>query len=150
MKITRNADVEIHYELFSKGESLENTRNEEEPVSYRHGREEILPGLEKALEGHEPGDEIRITLSAPEAYGEYSPEGLVSVPVAEMQGEAKMKPGDWITVSVADPDHDEEGELEMRVVEIHPDEIILDANHPLAGKDVTFVVEVISVNPSKG
>ena len=149
MKITRDAIVEIHYELFSKGESLENTR-EDEPVSYRHGTEEILPGLEKALEGHEPGDEVQVTLSAPEAYGEYSPEGLVSVPAQEIRSDEKMAPGDWITVSVTDDDRGEEGELEMRVVEIHPDEIILDANHPLAGQEVTFAVEVISVNPSKG
>jgi FKBP-type peptidyl-prolyl cis-trans isomerase SlyD len=147
LKITRGTTVSFHYELLdAQGEEVENTRDDE-PVRYRHGDEEILPGLEEALAGHAAGDRFRVTLSPHDAYGDYNPDGLVSIPRGEVQeADQEIVPGDWIVVSVTDADdEDEEGELDMRVVEVHDEELILDANHPLAGQRVTFVVEVLEV-----
>ncbi|MEW6072001.1 MAG: FKBP-type peptidyl-prolyl cis-trans isomerase [Planctomycetota bacterium] len=147
MRIGTGAHVEIHYELLDEtGACLETTRDEE-PVRYVHGEEEILPGLEAALAGHAAGERIRVTLPAAEAYGEYAPEGLVSLPRAEIDAtDEELAPGAWITVAVTETEDAVDGELEMRVVEVDGDEVILDANHPLAGRKVTFVVEVVSVS----
>ncbi len=152
MKIATNTVVEMHYKLFGpEGELLEDTADEG-PVRYRHGEAEILPGLERELEGKEAGAPIQITLDATDAYGEYNPEGLVSVPRSELPAEHEYTKGDWISVQVeaddedgddADPRGDDE--MEMRVVEVRDTEIVLDANHPLAGRRVTFEVNILSV-----
>ncbi len=137
----------MHYELFTASGELLETTQEDGPVRYVHGDEEILPGLEAALEGHGAGDEVRVTLSAQDAYGDYNPEGLVSVPRQQFDDDADLEPDTWITVTVAESEETDEGELEMRVVEVREDEVILDANHPLAGQAVTFAVSVIAVAP---
>jgi len=148
MKIEKGATVEFHYELVSQdGECLESTRDDE-PVTYGHGSGEILPGLEAALEGRDAGEKLQVELTPDEAYGAYDPEGLVSVPRSELSNDDELAKDEWITVSVTDTEDGEEGELEMRIVEVHEDEVILDANHPLAGQAVTFRVEVISVRSS--
>ena len=146
MKITKGTTVTIHYDLFTEdGECVESTRDED-PVRYQHGDEEVLPGLEEALLGHVVGDEVRVTLAPEDAYGDYNPEGLVSLPRDQIDSaEEEANQGDWITVTVTETEDGEDGELDMRIVEIHDDEFILDANHPLAGQTVTFVVEVLAV-----
>jgi len=151
MKISSDHWVEFHYELLdARGHQVETTADDG-PVRYLHGHDEILPGLERALLGRRPGERFEISLAADEAYGAYDPEGIVSVPRSEMPEDEEISPGTWLTVSVeADGDDEEdadEREMELRVVEIHPEEVILDANHPLAGQDVTFRITIVSVEP---
>lgn len=140
--------VELEYELFDPEGTRVETSGEDGPIAYLHGYGEILLGLERALDGAEAGSEIEITLPPDEAYGDYQPDGLVGVPRTEFPPDAEIVPGDWITVRTEpeESDGDDEGdEIEMHVVEIRPDTIFLDANHPLAGKDVTFKVRVLTV-----
>ena len=115
---------------------------------YLHGNDEIPKSLEQELEGHEKGDEVKVSLPPGAAYGEYNPDGLVTVPREQFPPDAEIVPGDWIDVTLSD----EEGEepenaesIEMKVVEISPEAIVLDANHPLAGKACVFDLTVLSV-----
>jgi FKBP-type peptidyl-prolyl cis-trans isomerase SlyD len=141
LKIQRDCIVELVYELKdSKGELFEKGEG-----PYLHGYQNLPPGLEQALEGLESGSEQVVALEAPEAYGDYDPDGLVSVPRTEFPPDAEIVPGDLITVGVVDDDEEDMGEMELRVHEISPEAIILDANHPLAGQSVTFDVSVVSV-----
>ena len=146
MKIQSGCVVEIRYELYDdQDELLEKT---EEAESYLHGAEEIVPGLERALEGKEAGETVRVTLEPADAFGEYDPEGLVGVPRDELPPDAELVKGDVIGVALQPEDGEEvdgETELEMMVVEVRDDEVVLDANHPLAGAVITFQVEVVSV-----
>lgn len=149
MKIAENCLVEIEYVLVDEdGEVLEESGEAGDgPARYVQGLGLILPGLEAALEGAEAGASLEVRLQPEDAYGAYDPAGLVNVPRTELPPDAELVPGDWITVTVAD-DEDAEGredELEMRVVELNEGGVILDANHPLAGKEVTFRVKVLSV-----
>ena len=149
MKIAHHSLVEIEYVLIDEeGEVLEESdAGDEGPVRYVQGLGLILPGLEDALEGAEPGSSLEVRLRPEDAYGDYDPAGLVNVPRDELPADAELVPGDWITVTVADEDEAQNGEneLEMRVVELNSEGVILDANHPLAGKPVTFRVKVLSV-----
>ena len=146
MKIENETVVELSYRLFDQRRKLVESSDEEGPIRYRHGNEEILPGLEAALDGLEEGAEVRVTLAPEEAYGAHNPAGLVSIPRADLPEDFDYSPGDWIEVSVEDAPADVENEeLEMRIVELHDDEVILDANHPLAGQEVTFEMKVLSV-----
>ena len=70
--------------------------------------------------------------------------GLISVPRAELPKEPVPEKGDWIVVHI-EGEGEEAEELEMRVIETSQEEVVLDANHPLAGQEVTFRVHVISV-----
>jgi FKBP-type peptidyl-prolyl cis-trans isomerase SlyD len=148
VKIRAGCIVEVEYELRDADGALVEDSQEGGPMIYLHGNEEIPPGLETELEGHEEGDKLNVTLPPGAAYGEYNPDGLVAVPRDQFPPDAEIVPGDWIDVTLADeegqaPENPEE--MEMKVVEISPDAIVLDANHPLAGQACTFDLKIVSV-----
>ena len=147
MKIVEGKVVVLKYELYQADGGLFES-SEDEPIEFVQGEGDVLPGLERALEGLEEGAELELTLSAADAFGEYNPEGLVAVPRAELPPEVDLVKDEWITVVVHGDEADDEeevGEMDMRIVEAGRDEVILDANHPLAGQEVTFKIEVLSV-----
>jgi FKBP-type peptidyl-prolyl cis-trans isomerase SlyD len=167
LKIKSGCIVELTYQLKNKDGEVVEKSDEDGPMNYLHGFGEIPTGLEDQLDGVEEGAELEITLAPGEAYGDYNPDGIVSVPRSEFPEDAEIVPGDWIAVTVAEDGAEagaepgpesgagaaagEEGEeaetseVEMRVIEISPDAIVLDANHPLAGQQVTFDLRVVSV-----
>ena len=147
MKIAEGKVVVLKYELYQADGGLFES-SEEEPIEFVQGEGDVLPGLERALEGLEEGAELELTLSAADAFGEYNPEGLVAVPRAELPPDVDLVKDEWITVVVQGDDagdEEEAGEMDMRIVEAGDDEVILDANHPLAGQAVTFKLAVLSV-----
>lgn len=150
MKIKTGCIVELEYELRDAEGQLVEASQEGGALTYLHGNEEIPPGLEDHLDGVEEGAELEVTLPPGEAYGDYNPDGLVSVPRTDFPADAEIVPGDWISVVLSEEDEEsgkeEQGEeMEMRVIEISPEAIVLDANHPLAGQEVTFDLRVVSV-----
>jgi FKBP-type peptidyl-prolyl cis-trans isomerase SlyD len=148
VKIRAGCLVELDYELRDAEGGLVEKSEEDGPMVYLHGNDEIPKSLEQELEGHEKGDEVKVSLPPGAAYGEYNPDGLVTVPREQFPPDAEIVPGDWIDVTLSD-DEGQEPEnadsIEMKVVEISPEAIVLDANHPLAGKACTFDLTVISV-----
>jgi FKBP-type peptidyl-prolyl cis-trans isomerase 2 len=146
MKIQNGSVVVLRYEIYRADGKL--FEAEDEPVEFVQGEGEVLPGLERALVGLEPGASLRVTLSPAEAFGDYNPEGLVSVPRRELPAGVELHKDEWITVVVQGDEGDapeDQGEMDMRIVEAEGDEVILDANHPLAGQEVTFQIEVLAV-----
>ncbi len=146
MKIRKGCIVDLVYELKdSEGEVVESA-DAADPMTYLHGYGEIAPGLEEELDGVEEGAVLEIELPPEKAYGEYNADGIVAVPRSEFPEDAEIVPGDWISVQIKhDDESDEVEDLEMKVLEISPDSITLDANHPLAGQQVTFDIRVIGV-----
>ena len=152
MKIEGDVRVEIRYRMYdADGALVESSETDDgDSIRYDHGADEILPALEQGLAGAEPGETRKIELDPEDAFGSYEPEGLVSIPRNELPGDQEYRRGDWITISLASEENERTGdeddeEMEMRIAEVHADEIILDANHPLAGQRVTFDVEVVDV-----
>jgi FKBP-type peptidyl-prolyl cis-trans isomerase SlyD len=146
VKIEDGCLIELEYELRnSKGEVIE-TSSAGALMSYLHGNEEIPPKLESQLAGRDVGEKIVVTLAPADAYGEFNPDGIVAVPRSEFPEDAEIVPGDWVSIEVSGEEGEEpKGEMEMRVVEIAPEAITLDANHPLAGEEITFDLKVASV-----
>jgi FKBP-type peptidyl-prolyl cis-trans isomerase SlyD len=139
--------VELDYRLRNgKGEVVEQS-TERGPMIYLHGHEEILAALEAGLDGIEEGSQLSICLEPDQAYGPYDVDQILSVPRSEFPEDAEIVPGDWITISLSDEEDDEvDGqEMDARVIEISPDAITLDANHPLAGQQVVFDLRVLKV-----
>ena len=146
MKIADGCLIELEYELRnSKGEVIESS-SAGTLMTYLHGNEEIPPKLEGQLAGRDVGEKVVVTLAPADAYGEFNPDGIVAVPRSEFPEDAEIVPGDWVSIEVSGEEgEDSKGEMEMRVVEIAPEAITLDANHPLAGEEITFDLKVRSV-----
>lgn len=147
MKIENGCIVELVYQLKDEEGRVVEESGESDPMSYLHGYGEIPDGLERELDGVDVGTEMSVTLAPGEAFGDYDPEKLLPVPRDQFPADAEIVPGDSITITIADEDDPdaESGEVDTRVVEISPDAIVLDANHPYAGKRMTFDLRVVSV-----
>jgi FKBP-type peptidyl-prolyl cis-trans isomerase SlyD len=150
MKIDNDCLVGLEYRMFDADGALVEGGDEDGRIEYLHGHEEIQPTLEQALGGAAIGAQLRVDLPAGEAFGDYDPEQIVVVPRDEFPPDAEIVPGDWVEISLEPEEAREQGldpdeGVEMRVVDVRPDAIYLDANHPLAGQPVTFEVKVVSV-----
>jgi FKBP-type peptidyl-prolyl cis-trans isomerase SlyD len=136
-KIEKNVVVSIAYRLTSEGVEIEET-SAEDPLEYLHGAGNIVPGLETALDGRKTGDKFSITLQPEDAYGEYDEEDVEVV--------AREDVPDDLEVGMEVLLEDEDGELmEAYVTAINDDSVVLDFNDPLAGKVVTYEVEVLDL-----
>jgi FKBP-type peptidyl-prolyl cis-trans isomerase SlyD len=139
MRITRGKVVSLSYVLRgAEGDVLDRSETGE-PLEYLHGYGNIVPGLERALEGEGPGFASRVTVAPEEGYGEVNPEAVFEVPRDRFAPGAKLAPG--VEVYAKTP----EGTVPLRVVSVSDQNAVLDANHPLAGKDLHFEVEVTAV-----
>ncbi len=138
MKIARNTVVQFHYAVSDANGEIENSR-QYEPVLYLHGQPGLLDGLVSAMEGHEAGDVFSVSLSADEAYGPKQENAIQKVQVKHLQGAKKWKPGMIAVIQT------EEGPRQVTVVKVGLSQAEVDANHPLAGRDLTFDVEILDV-----
>lgn len=142
MNIEKNKVVELHYTLtLSNGEEIDNTF-EEAPLPYLHGYSNIVPGLERALEGHTVGDRLQVTIEPRDGYGEYDEEAHERIGFDELPEELELIEGDEIFV-----EDDEGNEVVGYIEEINNEEgwVLVDYNHPLAGETISFDVQVVSV-----
>jgi len=132
--------VTLSYVLFDEDGEAVDRATTSEPLSYIHGYAQILPGLERALEGMHAGDRREITVDADEAFGQHDDEGVFEVDKADFPDSEHVTPGDEFVAQGPDGEA-----ISMRVVEVLPDAFVVDTNHPLAGQTVRFEVEVSAV-----
>lgn len=104
------------------------------------GSGEFLPAIEEALIGMSVGEKKKIIIPADDAFGEYDEERVFSVPRADLPEDLDPEVGDEIVLV-----NEENEELAVLVVEVSEEEINFDANHPLAGEDVTFEIELVEI-----
>jgi len=141
MKATSNKVVTFHYTLKDKetGQVLDSSQEFGQPLTVLFGAENIIPGLESRMEGMEAGEQRTIEVPASEAYGEKNPELIQQVPREYFQGIELQK---GMPLQAQTPD----GQIiNMIVVDFDENSVTVDMNHPLAGKDLVFDVEVINV-----
>lgn len=139
MQITQHSAVTIHYRLTdAKGQLIESSF-ETDPMVYLHGMENLIPGLEKALEGKGKGDTLEVTIEAEEAYGPYHDGLRQEVPLEAFGDIQDIVPGMRFIAET------EMGQRPVQVTEVLDNSVIVDGNHPLAGQSLTFNVEVMDV-----
>jgi FKBP-type peptidyl-prolyl cis-trans isomerase SlyD len=132
--------VSIRYKLSDDNGNVVDTTEGNEPLVYLHGAENIIPGLENALQGKMVGDSLKVTVTPDESYGEIIPELIQSVDRSAFPGI------ETIEVGMSFEAEDEDGSVERVVVKgVEGNEVTVDANHPLAGITLTFEVEVVDV-----
>ncbi|HET8883438.1 MAG TPA: peptidylprolyl isomerase [Solimonas sp.] len=139
MEIADQRVVSIHYTLTnSKGEILDSSQGND-PLAYLHGGGNIIPGLEKALAGKKTGDKLNVHVAPAEGYGERNDALIQQVPRRAFQGVKDIEPG--MSFQAQGP----QGPMHVRVTRVAGDMVTVDGNHPLAGEDLNFDVEVTDV-----
>lgn len=139
MQITENSAVSFHYTLTNDAGEVIDSSSGREPLAYLHGAGSIVPGLENAMEGRSAGDRFEVKVSPEEGYG-VRHEGMVqAVPRAAFQGVDRIEVG--MQFQASGP----QGVMSVTVAKVTDDEITVDGNHPLAGQNLNFAIEVVSV-----
>lgn len=142
--IGSGATVRIDYTLKDAAGAVLDSTKDREPLRYVHGQADILPGLERALEGLQAGAETRVILTPDEAYGFVDPEAQTEIP-------REMVPAGAAVVGTRLTARNPAGAARQVVVkEVREKTLILDMNHPLAGKTLVFEVKVIEVQAGTG
>ena len=138
-KITDGVVVSMTYVLTVDNEEV-GRAGADEPLEYLHGAENIVPGLEAALEGKTVGDKVHVTVPPEEAYGEYDDDEIDEFDLEEIPGGENLEEGMIVEVE------DEDGFVYIgTVMEVVDGAVVVDFNPPLAGKTLTFDVEVLSL-----
>ena len=143
MKITKDTVVAIDYTLTNtKGEVIDSSVGFE-PLKYLHGAQNIIPGLERELEGLVAGDEKSVTVQPEDGYGVRDERLIVSVPRSNIEAQAQVEVG--MRFHAETP----AGIRVMRVVKVEGETVTFDDNHELAGEVLKFQVKVASVRAAK-
>ncbi|MEZ4798754.1 MAG: peptidylprolyl isomerase [Flavobacteriales bacterium] len=138
MQISNEKVAAIHYTLRDNDGKVLDSSEGKDPLYYLHGFGNLIPGMEEGLEGKAVGDKFTIKVSPEKGYGVRSEEAVQKVP-REAFGEADVQLGMQFRAG------NENGQYVVTVVEIGADTVTVDANHPLAGVELNFDVEVMEV-----
>jgi len=137
--IAEGRTVSFNYTLAVDGEVIETTQGRE-PLTYVHGNGALIPGLEKQLEGMEEGQEKNITIAPDDAYGAINPKAFQEVPKENLPKDIPLEVGMQLQARTR------EGHTTLVTVsEVKPDTVILNFNHPLAGKTLQFQVKILTI-----
>jgi FKBP-type peptidyl-prolyl cis-trans isomerase 2 len=139
MTIEKGKKVSFDYTLTVDGQVVDSSK-EREPLSYVHGEGKIIPGLASELEGMKEGQEKTVEVSPEDAYGKEDPEAFKEISKGSLPEGLEPKTG--MMLQMQGP----EGQpVPVKVAEVKDEAVVLDLNHPLAGKTLSFDVKVISV-----
>ncbi|MFT4525643.1 MAG: FKBP-type peptidyl-prolyl cis-trans isomerase SlyD [Bacteroidia bacterium] len=141
MTITENKVVLMHYTLKNDDGDVMDSSVGNDPMAFIQGIGNLIPGLEKQLEGKAAGEKINATVAPEDGYGERTEDQLAKVPLDNFQseGDEKLEVGMQVQVE------SNQGETVALVTEIEGTEVTLDLNHPLAGETLHFEVEIMDV-----
>jgi len=134
--------ITLHFSVFlAEGNVLlDTTRERPEPVSFVMGDGSLIPGFEKAITGLKAGDRRSMTIPAAKAFGDWNPDNVQTFMRSYFSADMVLEPG--LVVSFADK---AKAELPGVVKELKDETVVVDFNHPLAGRDLVFEVDIIRV-----
>jgi FKBP-type peptidyl-prolyl cis-trans isomerase SlyD len=139
LNITPKTVVVFHYTLRDEqGTELESSRDAD-PSAYLHGANNIIPGLESAMTGKAAGDVFSATVAPEQAYGLHNPEKVQRVPIKHLLFKGKLRPGMVVQMNT------KEGRHPVTVTKAGRHTADIDTNHPLAGQQLTFDIEIVEV-----
>lgn len=132
--------VLMHYSgSFPDGTKFD-TSEGREPLEFTLGEGQIIPGLDNAVTGMSVGEEKSVTVTPDEAYGQRDPQRIQAVPRAQFPDHIPAEPGTQLQMQTP------EGQtIPVVIADANETEVTLDANHPLAGQELTFDVELVEI-----
>ncbi len=133
--------VRIHYTgTLNDGTTFDSSAGRD-PLQFEVGSGQIIPGLDKEMPGMTVGDKKTVNIPAAEAYGEVNPQMQQAIPRAQIPADVPVEVGARLQMQTP------EGQvIPVTVAAVDEQTVTLDANHPLAGKDLTFDIELVSIN----
>jgi FKBP-type peptidyl-prolyl cis-trans isomerase 2 len=130
--------VSVHYVgKFADGEVFDSSEGRE-PLQFQVGSGQLIPGFESAIIGKVVGDKVTANITPEEGYGLVREDLIVSVPLDKM-------PGDVEVGQALEAQGDDGQSAQVFVKEVNEDNVVIDGNHPLAGKDLVFEIEVVEI-----
>ena len=139
MTIGDGTVVSFHYKLQDDTGTFNESSESGSPVVYMHGRSNIVPGLEKELAGKKSGDKLTATVAPEEGYGQRNENAVQRVPIKHLATRGPFSVGQTVVVNTRD------GGRQARVLKVGHFNLDLDLNHPLAGRTLTFDIEIVEV-----
>lgn len=143
MQITNHSVVTIDYTLTNDQGEVIDSSSDGNPLSYIQGIGNIIPGLEAALEGKQAGDTLNVSIAPAQGYGERNDSLMQSVPRTMFESPDEIQTGMQFHTMTEDGNM-----VVVTVVEVGPETVTVDANHPLAGHTLNFDVTVVDVRPA--
>ncbi len=140
MQVENNKQVSIHYELkLDSGEVIDSSQDRD-PLTFIYGQGQLIPGLERELQGMSPGESKDVVVQAEDAYGPVDLEAIRPIPLDQFPEGMALEKGQVLVMT------DQNGnEIPFKITELTETEAIADFNHPLAGKDLYFSITVVDV-----
>jgi FKBP-type peptidyl-prolyl cis-trans isomerase SlyD len=140
MKVVKGAAVSLDYSLHLGDGDVIDRSSPGDPLVYLHGEGQIVPGLERELEGKEAGAKLQVTVPPPDGYGESDPNGVQKVPRAAFPAGFQLAAGQELMAEGPGGEP-----LPFVVQAVEGETVTVDFNHPLAGKTLHFEVQVLEV-----
>jgi FKBP-type peptidyl-prolyl cis-trans isomerase 2 len=143
MQQVQNGDkVKVHYHgTLSSGETFDSSTGRE-PLEFTVGSGQVIKGFDEGVKGMKVGDKKQVQIGVEDAYGEKSEEMIIEFPKAQFPPDMNPEAGTQLMMSNGSGQS-----FPVKVVEVRDDTVLLDANHPLAGEDLTFDLELVEIVP---
>ncbi|MGD2081874.1 MAG: peptidylprolyl isomerase [Chromatiales bacterium] len=132
--------VKVHYTGILEDGTQFDSSSGREPLEFTIGSGGIIPGFERAIVGMEQGDSKRVVIPADEAYGDRQDELVQTLPRQDIPEDISLDNG--VVLEAESPNGQR---MRLTVVDVDEENVTLDANHPLAGKDLTFDLELVDI-----
>lgn len=140
MQAKEGNTVQVHYEGRLPDGTVFDSSSGRDPIEFTIGGGQVVPGFDEAVRGMEPGQKKTANIPAEKAYGDRSDELLFEVSKTEVPSEMELKVGDSVSVGLPNGQA-----IPVQVAAVTEEKVTLDANHPLAGKDLVFELELVKV-----
>lgn len=132
--------VNVHYTGSLDDGTVFDSSRERDPLTFEVGAGQVIAGFNNAVDGMNVGDKLTVTIPAAEAYGDYRMDFVINVKPADIPPEITPEVGMELQL------HQEDGgSVPVKVTAVAEDQVTMDANHPLAGKDLTFEIELVGI-----
>jgi FKBP-type peptidyl-prolyl cis-trans isomerase 2 len=139
-KVKDGDTVKVHYTGTLEDGAVFDSSKDREPLEFTLGEGQLIPGFEKAVVGLSVGDSTKVDIPSQEAYGESREDLVINVPKDQLPDDVKPEIG--MQLQVNQPDGQP---IPVRITEVGDEELTLDANHPLAGEDLSFEIKLVEV-----
>ena len=132
--------VHFHYTGTLSDGSVFDSSEGREPLAFTLGSGQIIPGLDAALDGMTVGEAKTVTIPPEQAYGPRDPQARQAIPRDQIPADIPLEPGTMLQMQTPDGQA-----IPVTVAEADDQQVVLDANHPLAGQELTFAVEIVAI-----
>jgi len=132
--------VTVHYTGKLDDGTVFDSSRERDPLQFTLGDENVIPGFQNAIRGQAVGDKFEVEVGPKDAYGPHDEERIVTVARDEIPEEVEVEPGKYLQAETP------QGPVTLKVLDSSDDQVKLDGNHPLAGQQLNFEIEILEID----